>query len=268
MRTSRQIEADAPVHTRSVALHAGADDWRNRVVVVTGGSSGIGRAFAERLAARGARVVACGRNQASLQELETRHPTVEGLRCDISTPQDVLALVSAVQDRHGCLDALINNAGIMEQVDFLDESVSDDRVAYEIGVNLTGTILLTRRFLPLLRASRDPIIVMISSGYALIPATRAPTYSASKAGLHSFTMALRRQLRGIGIRVVEVLPPLIDTPATSTVKGPKMSPEALVDRALRDIRLGRDEILPGKVGLLPILMRLIPSYVARRVAAM
>jgi uncharacterized oxidoreductase len=155
----------------------------------------------------------------------------------------------------------------MEQVDLLGESISDDRVAYEIGVNLIGTILLTRRFLPMLRASRNPIIVMISSGYALMPATRAPTYSASKAGLHAFTMALRRQVRGIGMRVVEVLPPLIDTPATCAVKGAKMSADALVDRVLRDIRLGRDEILPGKVGLLPILLRVIPSYVARRVAA-
>lgn len=248
-------------------MQAVTNEWRNRVVVVTGGNSGIGRAFVERLAAGGARIVACGRNQASLQELQNRHPTVEAFRCDIATCQDVLALVRAVRDRHGCLDALINNAGVMEQVNLLDGSVSDDRIAYEIGVNLTGTILLTRRFLPLLLASRDPVIVMISSGYALIPATRAPTYSASKAGLHSFTMALRRQLRGIGIRVVEVLPPLIDTPATRTVKGPKMSPDELVDRVLRDIRLGRNEILPGKVGLLPILLRLVPSYVAHRVAA-
>jgi uncharacterized oxidoreductase len=267
MGTSRQIEADTPVHPGSLAPQAGTNEWRNRVVVVTGGNSGIGRAFVERLAAAGARVIACGRNEASLQELQTRHPTVVALRCDITTRQEVLSLVSAVRDRHGCLDALINNAGIMEQVDLLGESVNDDRIAYEIGVNLTGTILLTRRFLPLLRVGRDPVIVMISSGYALIPATRAPTYSASKAGLHAFTMALRRQLRGIGIRVVEVLPPLIDTPATCAVKGPKMSPDTLVDRVLRDIRLGRDEILPGKVGLLPVLLRLIPSYVARRVAA-
>jgi uncharacterized oxidoreductase len=154
----------------------------------------------------------------------------------------------------------------MEQVDLLDESISDDRIAYEIAVNLTGAIILTRRLLPLLRTGRDPLIVMISSGYALLPATRAPTYSASKAGLHSFAMGLRRQLRGVGIRVVEVLPPLIDTPATRSVRQPKMSTSVLVDRVLRDIRNGRDEILPGMVGLLPLLMRLAPSYIARRVA--
>ena len=179
---------------------------------------------------------------------------------------DVLALEAAIQDRYGRVDVLINNAGIMEQVDLLDRSVSDERIAQEIAVNLTGPILLTRRLLPLLRSGRNPMIVMVTSGYALLPATRAPTYSATKAGLHSFTMALRRQLRGVGIRVVEVLPPLVDTPATRSVRQRKMSPGTLVGRVLRDIERGRDEILPGTVGLLPLLMRLAPSYAARRVA--
>ena len=214
------------------ATYSERRDWRDRVVVVTGGNSGIGRAFVERLATDGAKVIACGRNEATLATLQNRTPTIEAVRCDITVRQDVLALAAAIQDRHGRLDVLINNAGIMEHVDLLDERVRDDRIANEIAVNLTGPILLTRRLLPLLRAGRDPLIVMISSGYALLPATRAPTYSASKAGLHSFTMALRRQLAGVGIRVVEVLPPLVDTPATSAARGLKMSADALVGRAL------------------------------------
>jgi uncharacterized oxidoreductase len=240
--------------------------WSDRVVAVTGGNSGIGRAFVERLSNYGAKVLACGRNEVTLQELQNNDPAIETFRCDISVRQDVLALAVAIKDRYGRLDVLINNAGIMERVDLLDEAVSDDRISYEIAVNLTGTIILTRRLLPLPRAGHDPLIVMISSGYALLPATRAPTYSASKAGLHSFAMALRRQLSGVGIRVVEVLPPLVDTPATSAEPQPKMSTSALVDRVLHDIQKGRDESLPGKVGLLPILMRLVPAYVARRVA--
>ena len=100
----------------------------------------------------------------------------------------------------------------------------------------------------------------------MLPATRAPTYSATKAGLRAFTMALRRQLRGVGVRVVEVLPPLVDTPATRTVSKVKMSPVALVDQVMRGIAHGKDEILPGKVRLLPMLMRLAPSLAARVVA--
>lgn len=267
MRNSGRTVAAECVHPRNPASRTGTTEWSGRVVVVTGGSSGIGRAFVVRLAADGAQVIACGRNESALAVLQRQNPAIKVFRCDITVSLDVLALVEAIRDSHGRLDVLVNSAGIMEQVDLLDEAVSDDRVAYEIGVNLTGTILLTRRLLPLLRAGSPPLIVMISSGYALLPATRAPTYSASKAGLHSFTMALRRQLHGVGIRVVEVMPPLTDTPATSTMRGPKMSPDTLVDRVLREIRRGRDEILPGKVALLPPLMRLIPSYVARRVAA-
>lgn len=110
------------------------------------------------------------------------------------------------------------------------------------------------------------LIIMVTSGYALLPATRAPTYSATKAGLRSFTLALRRQLRGVGIRVVEVLPPLVDTPATRTVSKAKMSPVALVGQAMRDISHGKGEIMPGKVRLLPMmLMRLAPSRTARLV---
>jgi uncharacterized oxidoreductase len=248
------------------ALHSKGEPWRGRIVVVTGGTSGIGRAFVVRLAAEGATVIACARNEMALRELETRYPEIEVFRCDVTARMDVLALQEAIRDRHGRIDVLINNAGIMEQLDLLDRSVGDERIAQEIAVNLTGPILLTRTLLPLLRSGHSALIIMITSGYALLPATRAPTYSATKAGLRSFTMSLRRQLRRIGIRVIEVLPPLVDTPATGSVRKSKMSPEALVDRVLRDIARGRDEILPGMVGLLPLLMRLAPSYAARRVA--
>jgi uncharacterized oxidoreductase len=248
------------------ALQSNGERWRNRIVVVTGGTSGIGRAFAIRLSAEGATVIACARSEMALRELEARYPAIEVCRCDVTARMDVLALQETIRDRHGRIDVLINNAGIMEQLDLLDGSVGDERIVQEIAVNLTGPILLTRTLLPLLRSGRTALIIMITSGYALLPATRAPTYSATKAGLRSFTMALRRQLRGVGIRVVEVLPPLVDTPATGSVRRSKMAPEALVDRVLHDIARGRDEILPGMVGLLPLLMRLAPSYAARRVA--
>jgi uncharacterized oxidoreductase len=246
---------------------AGGSFWDERVILVTGGNSGIGRAFVERLAAENATVIACGRDRGSLQELQRQTPTIEAVRCDIADRTEVLALARSIAARHGRLDVLINNAAVMEQVDLLNDSMCDARIEREIGINLTATILLTRQFLPLLRASEGSMVVMVTSGYALLPATRAPTYSASKAGLRSFTLAMRRQLSAVGIRVVEVLPPLVDTPATRAVNRPKMSADALVNRVLRDIQRGRDEILPGNIALLPMMMRLAPKYVARRVAA-
>ena len=145
--------------------------WRDRVVVVTGGTSGIGREFALRLAAEGAKVIACARKEVTLRELHTRFPQIEAIRCDVTVTPDVLALEAAIQDRYGRVDVLINNAGIMERVDLLDRSVSDERIAQEIAVNLTGPILLTRRLLPLLRCGRNPMIIMVTSG---TPCSRQP----------------------------------------------------------------------------------------------
>ncbi len=90
--------------------------WRDRVVVVTGGTSGIGREFAVRLAGEGATVIACARREVALRELHTHYPQIEAIRCDVTVPLDVLALEAAIQDRYGRVDFLINNAGIMEQV--------------------------------------------------------------------------------------------------------------------------------------------------------
>jgi len=164
----------------------------------------------------------------------------------------------------GRVDVLINNAGIMEQVDLLDRSVSDERIAQEIAVNLTGPILLTRRLLPLLRSGRNPMIVMVTS--RLASGNPGANLFCDQGRTSFLAMALRRQLHDVGIRVVEVLPSLVDTPTTRSVRQRKMSPETLVGRVLRDIERGRDEILPERVGLLPLLMRLAPSYAARRVA--
>jgi uncharacterized oxidoreductase len=140
---------------------------------------------------------------------------------------------------------LVNN-GVMEQVDLLSGNVGDDEaIAREIATNLTAPILLTRRLLPLLQQSERTMILMVTSGYSLLPAQRAPTYSATKAGLRSFTEALRYQLAHTGIRVVETLPPLVDTPSTAAVHRPKMAPAAVVDATLRAITQGRVEIFVG-----------------------
>lgn len=176
------------------------------------------------------------------------------------------ALEAFIAQEYGRLDLLVNNAGVMEQVDLLAGNVEDAAIAREIETNLTAPILLTRRLLPLLKRSHRPLILMVTSGYALLPARRAPTYSATKAGLRSFTQALRYQLANRGIRVVETLPPLVETRITAAIKRPKLAPAAVVDETLRAIARGRDEVFVGQVRWLPLLMRIAPRYAARLVA--
>ena len=100
---------------------SGGGPWRDRTIVVTGGSSGIGRQFAIHFAVEGAKVIACGRNDMALRKLQTEHPTIETVQCDIAVRPNVLALVETIRDRYGMLDVLVNNAGIMERVDLLEE---------------------------------------------------------------------------------------------------------------------------------------------------
>ena len=95
--------------------------WHDRNVVVTGGTSGIGRQFAIRFATEGAKVLACGRNDMALGKLQAEHPKIEVVQCDLTVRPDVLALVETIRDRYGKVDVLVNNAGIMERVNFLEE---------------------------------------------------------------------------------------------------------------------------------------------------
>jgi uncharacterized oxidoreductase len=94
-----------------------ADLWRDRIIVVTGGTSGIGREFAVRFAIDGARVIACGRNDTALREIQTEHPTIEVVQCDIAVRPNVLALVETIRDRCGVVDVLVNNADIANHYD-------------------------------------------------------------------------------------------------------------------------------------------------------
>lgn len=233
-----------------------------RVAVVTGGTSGIGHAFVQTLTARGMRVITCGRDETKLQQLRETLPDVVALRTDLSRPDEVAAFATAVAAASDHVDLLINNAGVLIERQ-LDDPVDLTDVETELRLLLTVPIVLTNQLLPHLRRSMAPCVVMVSSGYALAPATRASVYSAGKAGLRAFTKALRRQLASFGIRVVEVLPPVVDTPATAHRQVRKVPPQAVVEATLSAVARGRDEVLIGQTRWLPALLRLAPATAER-----
>ncbi len=235
------------------------------VAVVSGGSSGIGRAFVAALQARGDRVFACGRDPERLRRLERDHPGVRGLVCDMADTQAVRGFVSTVLDESRRIDLLVSNAGVLRSLDFADPAIGAAEPDLEIGINLGGAIQLIASAMPGLLAAAPSRVVVVGSGYGLVPSTAAPVYSASKAGLHGFCKALRRQLAESGVGVTEVLPPLVDTPAVSHRQGAKLSADALVRQVLREASRGRDEVLPGTVRWLPLLLRLAPGFAERMV---
>lgn len=180
-------------------------------VLITGGATGIGFAMAEAFLKAGSEVVICGRREGRLAEARAKRPELHTRVCDVAKIEECRALADWVGSRFKDLNVLVNNAGVQRDIDFtrgIDAYLSGES---EISINLEAPIVLSGLFIPQLIGKNEPAIVNVSSGLGFVPAARMPVYSATKAGLHAFSMALRHQLSKLGIKVFEVVPPAVDT---------------------------------------------------------
>lgn len=238
----------------------------NHTALVTGGATGIGLALARALAARGNRVAICGRRPEALAAAVAATPSLVPIRCDLAAPEELGHLGDEVRRRLGGLSLLVNNAAIQLHGDFAREPARAlDGIDAELAVNLAAPAKVTALLLPLLAKADEAAIVNVSSGLGLVPKRSAPVYCATKAGLHLFTKALRWQMEDArtGIRVFELLPPLVDTAMTEGRGTGKLRPEEVAEAALRGMAADRWEIAVGKVRLLRILNRLSPRIAER-----
>lgn len=182
----------------------------------------------------------------------------------MTEPEQLRRLLAEVEARFAKLDVLVSNAGSLNDLDFT-APLDPDLIEAEVLTNLVAPMILTSLAMPLLRAADRAAIVLVTSGYALAPATRAPVYSAAKAGLRAFAKALRRQVEPLGMTVVEVVPPLVDTPAVADRPGRKIPPDAVAAATLEALAARRPEALVGDTRFLPTLMRLAPGFAERMV---
>jgi NADP-dependent 3-hydroxy acid dehydrogenase YdfG len=184
----------------------------DRVVIVTGASSGIGEATARRLAATGARVVLAARSAETLADvadaIERDGGSAQVVRTDVTEKSDVRKLVTETVDVHGRLDGLVNNAGLIDVAPVADADLED--WASMLEVNLQGAIDVTHEALPHLRQGEGGQIVNVSSISDREPAAEYAGYNASKYGLRGFTQALREETDG-QVRVTLVSPGLVET---------------------------------------------------------
>lgn len=179
-----------------------------QVILITGCSSGIGRATAVEAAARGHRVFASARNPNDLADLE-RAGRLEALRLDVTDSASTRAAVSAVETRAGRLDALVNNAGYAQYGAV--EEITPEEWRAQFDVNLFGAIETTRAVLPLMRRTGGGTVVMVSSVGGRLAIPFAAPYCASKHALEAVSDALRVEVAPFGIRVVLVEPGPIET---------------------------------------------------------
>lgn len=176
-------------------------------ILITGGGSGIGRALAEALHAKGNSVIIAGRRERVLDEVTQAHPGMQSMLLDIQDKSDIAAFARDAVARFPALNVVINNAGIMKPETQLDLAIAEETIA----TNLLGPIRLTAALLPHLQAQPRASIVTVSSGLAFVPMAATPTYSATKAAIHSWSMAMRHQLKDTSVEVVEIAPPYVQT---------------------------------------------------------
>lgn len=238
-----------------------------QTVFITGGSSGIGAGLAKAFHKRGAKVIIGGRSLDGLAMVARDCGGMECVEIDVAVADSVRACAAAMAVQYPQLDMVINNAGIQRLIDFT-EPHADAATSEEIDTNLKGTIAVTQAFLPLLRRQTAAVLVNVSSALAFAPLAKAPIYCATKAAVHSFTMSLREQLKNTNVRIVELIPPLVETNLhRGQPRGNRsgMPLDAFVEASMKGLDSGREELLIGGALALRIASRIAPKFIFSKI---
>jgi uncharacterized oxidoreductase len=246
---------------------------KDKTVLITGGTSGIGLELARQLLQGGNVVIVTGRDQERLDAAMRTLPGLHGFISDVSDSAAIAALYDSVLAQFPKLDTLVNNAGIMRNLNINQERDLID-VTREIEINLSGPVRMVQKFLPHLKTRPNALIVNVSSGLAFLPLPISPVYCATKAAIHSFTLSLRVQLEGTSVTVVELAPPGTETPLfrgefqREMGSQKAMDPKVLVQQAIAGVEAGKLEIRPGLSNMLMIMSRVAPGFMVKQMARM
>lgn len=236
---------------------------RNRVLLITGGTSGIGYALVKKLASITKAIIVIARDAEKLNQLNNTHPHIYTYSCDIANKVDLESVLNHITEQHPDISIVINNAGIQNTPTFLDEDFNPNSIDYEIATNLVAPIQICAHMIGLLaKRSTNSAIINVTSGLGFYPKKNAAVYCATKAGLRNFTQSLRYQLENTSINVIDAILPLVDTPMTQGRGKGKISTETAAIEIISGIEKEKDEIYVGKTRWIPLLSRLSPSLTA------
>lgn len=181
-------------------------------ILITGGGSGIGEALAHRFHDRGNTVIVAGRRRDALERAVAGRANMHAVVFDVESATSIAEFAARVVSEHPELNVLINNAGVM-RYEPLDKARDLGDAEATVTTNLLGPIRLTNALIDHLTVQADAAIINVSSGLAFVPLVASPTYNATKAGIHSYTISLREALRG-KVEVIELAPPAVQTGLT------------------------------------------------------
>ena len=230
-------------------------------VLIIGGSAGIGLEIAKQFAALNNKVIITGRDEKRLQETLKQIPNAIAIPSDVSNPEDVEKLVNKVGIEFPNLNLLINNAGKVFTHDLSKDTGTFEIASEEILTNYLSIIRLNEKLLPLLKKQAEAAIVNVSSVVAFVPNHIAATYAASKAALHSYTLALRYTLaKDTQVKVFELMPPLVNTEFSKEIGGANgISPCVVAEDLITAIGKNEYEIHVGLTAYIYELSRSSPA---------
>ena len=238
----------------------------DRTILITGGSAGIGLAFALKFLELGNDVIVTGRRQSVLDEVKKKYPKLHTIQSDVGDIAQIAALASHVKADFPKLDVLMNNAGIMLYKNLKVPATDLAALMAEVNINVGGVIGMTSAFMDILTRNKGSLI-NVSSGLAFVPLPPAPIYSATKAAIHSYTQSLRFQLAETGVEVIEIMPPAVKTDMTAKfVEGgvSLITTEELVKQSFSSLKSGALEIRPGQAKQLAFMRRIAPDFINRQ----
>ena len=257
--------------------HTNMKDFRGKIAVVTGASSGIGRALCRQLAAAGARLILTSRRQAVLEEVAAEIAPAEAMPivADLRDPTDIEHLASTVKKRFGQVDLLVNNAGVGLHASAID--TPRDIVQKLFELNLFAPVELTRQLVPVMPSGAA--VVNISSIAGKLPLPDLSIYCASKFALNAFSDGLRIELHHRGIHVMSVCPGYVETSfgenlllgkSVGNEPGRKrfmITAEECARATLAGLRRGKRTVVVPRIGwVLLAFTRLFPGFVFSRMA--
>ncbi len=234
----------------------------NNTILITGGTSGIGLALGKSLLKKDNTVILLGRNKSKLQELEK--VGFKTIYCDLRQIEDIEKAVLIIQNKYPNLNMLFNNAGIQNNYIFTEAITPFEKIKQEIEINFISQVQLTQLIIPILATKEKSFIVNTTSALGAYPKPDGLVYCATKGAMRNFTIGLRHTVKDLGIKVLEFIPPVTDTPMTSKRDEKKMSVNDLISKVLPQLKREKQVISVSSIRVFLFLAKIFP-HITRKI---
>ena len=222
----------------------------NNTIFITGGTSGLGRAYAEAFHKLGNQVIISGRRKGHLNEITNANPGMKAVELDVANPDNIAAVCKKLIADYPKLNAVMNNAGIMA-LDDTSTVMDDAQAASIITTNLLGPIRVTSALIEHLKKQPAAYVMTVSSGLGFTPMNATAIYCATKAAIHSYSQTTRYKLKDTNVKLIEIVPPWVQTDLLNSKDNPNAMPLAdFIAESMKLLGTDADEILVERVKML------------------